>query len=127
MYLALNTAADNTEIYVVSRTAEVINSKIWPAGRTLAKTLLGEISQLIGGKFDKLDGLMVFTGPGSFTGLRIGISTINAIAYAQNIPVVGVGDKNWLKTGVKKLAKGQNDRLVFPNYGAPAHITKPKK
>ena len=38
-----------------------------------------------------IGGLGVSTGPGSFTGLRIGISAIKGLAYAWQIPVAGIG------------------------------------
>ena len=44
-----------------------------------ARTTLGEVS-----------GLAVAIGPGSFTGLRIGLSTVKGLAYGWRIPVVGV-------------------------------------
>lgn len=37
--------------------------------------------------FGKLKGIEVETGPGSFTGLRVGVSVANALGYALKIPV----------------------------------------
>lgn len=39
--------------------------------------------------FGKLKGIEVETGPGSFTGLRVGVSVANALAYSLGIPVNG--------------------------------------
>lgn len=39
--------------------------------------------------FKDLDGIEVETGPGSFTGLRVGVSVANALGYSLGIPVNG--------------------------------------
>lgn len=39
--------------------------------------------------FKDLDGIEVEIGPGSFTGLRVGVSVANALCFALNIPVNG--------------------------------------
>ena len=81
--------------------------------------------------FAKITGIIVFQGPGSFTGLRIGITVANAVAYAQNAAIVGAqnsaGRENWRETGLKKLRENLNDKIVLPEYGAAPHITAPKK
>jgi tRNA threonylcarbamoyladenosine biosynthesis protein TsaB len=41
-------------------------------------------------KIRDLQGIALSLGPGSFTGLRIGVSTVKGLAYALQIPVVGV-------------------------------------
>lgn len=40
-------------------------------------------------KFENLEGIEVETGPGSFTGLRVGVSVANALGFSLNIPVNG--------------------------------------
>lgn len=126
MILAIKTNADPSEVYLLDDNGEIMKEKIWPAGRTLARDLLSEIEKLVG-DFNNLTGLIVFRGPGSFTGLRIGITTVNALAYSQNIPVVGTNGDNWRAAGIKRLRNGENDRIVLPEYGAAPNITKPKK
>ena len=60
---------------------------------THSTTLLPIISSLFamsGTAVSDLDLLAVSAGPGSFTGVRIGVSTIKGLAFANNIPCVGV-------------------------------------
>lgn len=52
----------------------------------MVEELLGEMSL----SKDRLTGLAVSQGPGSFTGIRIGVATARALAQALEIPVVGV-------------------------------------
>lgn len=102
----------------------------WQAHRQLAETIHKKIQELLesqGRKLENIQGLVVFQGPGSFTGLRIGLSVANALAYGLQIPIVASKDSDWIQKGLGQLQKGKNDKIAIPEYGAPPHITKPKR
>lgn len=102
----------------------------WQAHRALAETIHATIAaELNTHKLDwnDMQGLVVYQGPGSFTGLRIGLSVANAWAASYQLPVIGSQGDGWEATGVARLLDGENDGQVQPEYGAPVHITMPKK
>ena len=60
---------------------------------THSETLLPHIQQVLkmaGVAKNQLKAVAVSLGPGSFTGLRIGLGAAKAIAYGLNIPIIGV-------------------------------------
>lgn len=130
MLLGLKTDNPLAEIVLCSDAGEVIEKVDWQADRTLARHLLRQLADLLerhSSTFNNLTGLIVFKGPGSFTGLRIGLSVMNTLAYSEGVAIVGTGGDNWLKNGLERLARGENDQVVLPEYGADARITTPKK
>lgn len=126
MIIAIKTDTDPTELYLLDDSGEKQAEKIWSTKRTLARDLPGKIEKITA-NFKDLSGIIAYRGPGSFTGLRIGITTANALAYARQIPIVGVMGQDWLGDGVKMLKESHNDKIVMPEYGAPVNITLPKK
>lgn len=98
----------------------------WQAGRTLARGLLKFLEEKTGDLHD-INGIGVMKGPGSFTGLRIGLTVANTLADSLNIPIVGATGEDWQKVALKKLRAGENEKIVMPEYGAAAHITAPRK
>jgi tRNA threonylcarbamoyladenosine biosynthesis protein TsaB len=102
----------------------------WLADRQLSSTLNLKITEILNKSsisLDKVDGIIVFKGPGSFTGLRIGFSVANALAYGLQKPVIATGGQAWIQDGIKALLQGKNDKIGLPDYGAPAKTTLPKK
>lgn len=129
MILALRTDQPEAELQLLNGDGEERAQHIWLAHRTLASTLVDTIEEFLkqqGTKSDELTGLIVFTGSGSFTGLRIGTTVANAMAYAHGIPVVdGEGD-DWLARGVEALKSTKPGTYVIPRYDKEPNITKPK-
>jgi tRNA threonylcarbamoyladenosine biosynthesis protein TsaB len=103
---------------------------IWQAHRQLAETIHVQIKELLesqGRSLDDVGGIVIFQGPGSFTGLRIGISVANALAYSLDVPIIATVGEQWIERGSKALAEGKNGRIALPEYGSLPHITLPKK
>ena len=100
-------------------------------GRELARDLLAILRDKLaehGWNFDDITALGVMKGPGSFTGLRIGLTVMNTLASDRGIPIVGVEDsENWRDQALARLQNGETDHLVMPHYGSEAHITQQKK
>jgi tRNA threonylcarbamoyladenosine biosynthesis protein TsaB len=102
----------------------------WEADRELAKGLLGYLDTQLsknGKTWQDISAIGTFRGPGSFTGLRIGLTVLNTIADAQAIPIVGAIGENWQQEVISRIEAGENDRIVLPHYGREATITKPRK
>ena len=105
-------------------------SSEWESGHTLAKGLLGHLDTTLdsqGKQWQDVTGLVVFKGPGSFTGLRISATVFNTLAYANNLPIVGTTGDDWQAKGIERLLASENDEIVLPEYGGEANITQPRK
>lgn len=127
-YLLIDTSTPAFKMTLVNGTEHI--EHMWDAGRTLAKNILGYIDEGLssaGLTYDDIDGLGVFRGPGSFTGLRIGLTVANTIASAQSLPIVGATGDEWQQQSIDRLSRDESDTIVLPEYGSGARITKPRK
>lgn len=105
--------------------------EVWHAHRELSVTMHQKIEDLLarqGKGLKDIDGVVAFAGPGSFTGLRIGLSVANALVYGLQRPIVAVqGEENWIERGISRLLSNDNDKIALPEYGSPVHITQQRK
>lgn len=124
MIILLDTSTATCFLTVVDD--EVWQDFEWQAGRTLARGLLKFLEEKTG-DLHNISGIGVMKGPGSFTGLRIGLTVANTLADSLNIPIAGAMGEDWRETALKKLRAGKNEKIVMPEYGAAAHITAPRK
>ena len=108
----------------------LLNEETWLAHRQLAETIHLKIKDLLSESdltLNDIDGVVVFKGPGSFTGLRIGLSVANALVSGLDVPIVGSESDDWVAQGLKSLLAGKDEKVILPVYGAPVHITEQKK
>lgn len=102
----------------------------WQAHRKLAETLHFKIKQILDDQkksFSDLEGIVIYKGPGSFTGLRIGFSVANALADSLQIPIDSQTNDNWIEAAIANLKVGKNEMLTLPDYGADPRVTTAKK
>lgn len=70
--------------------------------------------------------VVVCSGPGSFTGIRVGVALAQALGFALNIPVVAI-PKSKVPKDIRKLGSIKSGKTLVMNYGQKPNITKAKK
>lgn len=90
MLLSLDSSAVTASVALTDGD-RVIKSEFVNSGLTHSETLLPMVKRVMGdNEFSSLDAVAITAGPGSFTGVRIGVATVKGIAFAGNIPCYGV-------------------------------------
>ena len=93
LVLALDTATRHPTLALVGADGGVVDERQWQSEHRHGEQLLERLDDLLsaaGATPQDLAGVIVGIGPGSFTGLRIGLATAKTIAYSVEIPIVGV-------------------------------------
>jgi tRNA threonylcarbamoyladenosine biosynthesis protein TsaB len=113
--LAVDTATQHCSVAVCLDLALLAETTLFRR-QTHSRHLLEMIHHTVsmsGVKLNEIDIFAVTRGPGSFTGLRIGLSCVKGLAYALNKPVVSVSSLEILATQAV-VAKSKNHLLICP-------------
>lgn len=90
MILSLDSTAVTASVALTDNES-VLKSEFVNSGLTHSETLLPMIKRVMQGhSFSELDGIAVTAGPGSFTGVRIGIATVKGLAFSLSTPCYSV-------------------------------------
>ncbi len=130
MILTIKTDNPQAEIGLFFDTGQKRQYKKWQAHRQLAESIHKEIDVLLKAEsktWQDVSGIICYKGPGSFTGLRIGLTVANALSYGLGIPIIGQIGTDWIRQGAERIAQGNNDNQIAPEYGAEPRITLQKK
>ena len=106
--MAVDTATTSCSVAVVQGD-EVLSERNWTNDQSHSRHLMGMVAGVLadrGLSLKDLDAFAVSRGPGSFTGLRIGIGTVKGLAYTAGKPLVGISSLEAL------AAQGDSDGLV---------------
>jgi tRNA threonylcarbamoyl adenosine modification protein YeaZ len=91
--LAIDTATTRIVVAVGTLDGRLLEEASWPAGYRHGETLLPAIERILDDPAwprTAIAGIVVGTGPGAFTGLRVGIATAKGLAHGLGRPIVGV-------------------------------------
>lgn len=97
LLLAIDTATSRSLLVLGSPDGTLLAADTWTAGHRHVEELLPRLEALLEGRgWDRrelrhLAGIVVGTGPGAFTGLRVGLATAKALAVSFGRPLVAIG------------------------------------
>jgi tRNA threonylcarbamoyladenosine biosynthesis protein TsaB len=119
--LVLDTATRTPVLALANSAGALIAQRAWTSRQRHGEELLERLDELLGetgSARDDFAAVVVSTGPGSFTGLRIGLATAKLIAYSLHIPLVGVSTTHALALA----AWTDHDRAARFTVALPAGV-----
>jgi tRNA threonylcarbamoyl adenosine modification protein YeaZ len=134
--LAIDTATSRVVVAVGTLDGVPLGLKWWAADHRHGEQLLPSIGRVLGEanvRRSRLEAIIAGTGPGAFTGLRVGLATAKGLAHGLGRPLVGVATSEALIEAaaaseaipvsriVLLLPAGPSDRVVA-RLGAPARL-----
>jgi len=92
MHVAIDTSTDTASLALFEN-GGVVAELTWRCGQNHTRQLMPNLDYLLrqfGVRPQDLSGVIVARGPGSFNGLRVGISAAKGLAFSLGIPIVGI-------------------------------------
>jgi tRNA threonylcarbamoyladenosine biosynthesis protein TsaB len=119
----------STKIFslALSRDEKVLRYRNLKAALVLEDFILPALDKMLdsaGIKFSRLDGFAIALGPGSFTSLRVGLSTVKAFAMATGKPVVGIPTLDIIAHGIQNLSFPRKVGLTDTRSSSRESITR---
>lgn len=118
-FLALETAtaASSVALYERDRLLGAVDYRHGKTHARLVTVLIGRLLEDLEVDRRELSGILVAKGPGSYTGLRVGVSVAKGLAMALDLPLMSVGSLDALAWTVRDLAQ-ELGVLVIPMIDA---------
>jgi len=131
MNLIINTANRDKLIVAIGDNKNIIEKSLETSFHESEKLLplIEKVLKKAKKKLKDIKKIIVVTGPGPFTSLRIGIAVANALSLSLEIPVIGfkVDEFKSIKDLIRQGEQKRGDDFVKPYYNKKPNITKPKK
>lgn len=112
----MDTATSQVVLAVGASDGQPVRVVAWAAGHRHGELLVPSIERLLAEanvRRSGLGGIVVGTGPGAFTGLRVGLATAKALAHALRCPIAGVGTAAVLIAAAAEADRLDPDRVVL--------------
>ncbi|MFA5359128.1 MAG: tRNA (adenosine(37)-N6)-threonylcarbamoyltransferase complex dimerization subunit type 1 TsaB [Patescibacteria group bacterium] len=137
MILIINTTVSDRLMVGLAKRRKIIDRQGLVVGRSQAEKLLFLVDRVLKKnkiKFKDLKGVIVVTGPGGFSSVRLGVILANTMGYALDIPVIGLryskkysSLEELVADGIEILKDKSSFSMVHPFYNQKPNITTAKK
>ena len=115
MLLAIDTSTESAGLALVQNN-QVLAEATWRCGQNHSVELLPRLTQLLreaGVELKSVSCILVARGPGSFNGLRVGLSTAKGLAFSLGVPIIGVSSLE-----LEACQHAENDLPICPVFNA---------
>lgn len=122
--LGIDTSTEQAGLAVSDGRSTIVRT--WSAGRTQTTSVLPVIDDILheaGISIQGIDAIAVATGPGTFTGLRVGLSLAKGFVLAREVPLIGIPTLDIAAAGIRDVVDvvvvlpAGRGRVVWQQYG----------